>query len=699
MPDAHDFLANLALVLSVAALTSLVFQRLRQPVVFGYLVAGMIIGPHIPVPLVADQAMVRTLAELGVILLMFSIGLEFSIRRLLQVGGPAGIAAITETSVMMGLGYLAGRLLGLSEVESIFLAAIVAISSTTIIVKAFAEQGIRGRVADIVLGILIVEDLIAILLIAILTAVGKGEGLSAREIVGTTLRLVLFLAGLIGVGMFIVPRLIRAAVRSERAETILVSSIGVCFAASLLALSLGYSVALGAFIAGALVAESGQSKAVEHLVSPVRDLFVAIFFVAVGMLLDPAVLVDYWWLVAVLVLIVVGGKVLAVSSGVFLTGEGLRPAVQAGMSLAQIGEFSFIIASVGLATNATGEFLYPVAVAVSAITTLMTPFLIRRAPQVARRIDAGLPRALQTFSALYGSWIEQLRESRQRTGVRSRTRKLVRVIAIDTVLLAVLFIGVSVEFPRLVRLLDESAGLSIEAARIVVFVITAVVAAWPLITLVRTTHLLGLAMAIQALPLPEEKKVDMARAPRRALEVTLQFGLLFAVVVMLMTVTQPFAPKIPGVAVVFAAGLMLLLAVWRSAKNLQGHAVAAGEVIAAALARRSNEGVQAKEADDAMQKMHAMLPGLGEPVAMTVADGSLAEGRTLRELNMRGATGATVLALLRGDEQFISPRGDQRLEPGDVIAVAGTHDAVDGVRSMVNPSEEAGNRKQETGIN
>src|SRR3970040_345245 len=214
MPEAHDFLTNLALVLCVAALTSLVFQRLRQPVVFGYLVAGMIIGPYIPVPLVADQAMVRTLAELGVILLMFSIGLEFSARRLLQAGGPAGIAAITETSVMMGLGYLAGRLLGLTTLESVFLAAIVAISSTTIIARAFAEQGIRGRVADIVLGILIVEDVIAILLIAILTAVGEGEGLSPRDVVTTTLRLALFLAGLVGVGLLIVPRLIRGAVRS-----------------------------------------------------------------------------------------------------------------------------------------------------------------------------------------------------------------------------------------------------------------------------------------------------------------------------------------------------------------------------------------------------------------------------------------------------------------------------------------------------
>jgi CPA2 family monovalent cation:H+ antiporter-2 len=683
MPEEHNFLTNLALVLSVAALTSLVFQRLRQPVVFGYLVAGMIIGPHIPVPLVADQAMVRTLAELGVILLMFSIGLEFSMRKLFQVGGASGIAAITETSVMMGLGYLAGRLLGLTGTESLFLAAIVAISSTTIIVKAFAEQGIRGRVADIVLGILIVEDLIAIVLIAILTAVGEGEGLSPREIVGTTLRLALFLAGLVGVGLLFVPRLIRAAVRAERAETILVSSIGVCFAAALAALSLGYSVALGAFIAGALVAESRQEKTVERLVAPLRDFFVAIFFVAVGMLLDPAVLIEYWWIIASLVLIVIVGKVLAVSSGVFLTGAGLRPAVQAGMSLAQIGEFSFIIASVGLATNSTRDFLYPVAVAVSAITTLTTPFLIRTAPVFARRIDAQLPRALQTFVALYGSWIEQLRAAPS-TRARTRTRRLLRVIGIDTALLVMLLIGLSVQFPVIVDWLDDF-GLSIPAARAIVLGAAAVLAAWPLVTLVRSTHLLGIAIAVQALPMPEGRKVDLARAPRRALEVTLQFGLLVAVVAFVMTVTQPFAPRIPGVAVIFAAGLVLLLAIWRSAKNLQGHAVAAGEVIAAALARRAGQNVPAHDADDAMHRIHAMLPGLGEPVAMTVASGSLADGRTLGELNMRGLTGATVLALLRGDEQFVSPRGNQRLQEGDIIAVAGTHEAVAGVRTMVGP--------------
>jgi CPA2 family monovalent cation:H+ antiporter-2 len=684
MDNSHDFLTNLALVLCVAALTSLIFRRLRQPVVFGYIVAGMIIGPHIPIPLVADVQMVHALSELGVVLLMFSIGLEFNLRKVIAVGGPASVVAMVQATTLIGLGYLIGRVAGWTPIESLFTGAAIAISSTTIVVKAFAEHGVRGRVADIVLGILIGQDLIAILLIAILTAVGEGGGLTPGEIFATTLRLMFFLVGLVGVGLLVVPRVIRAAVRSERAETILISSMGVCFAASLLALSLGYSVALGAFIAGSLVAESGQEKVVEHLVTPVRDLFVAVFFVSVGMLLQPAVIVEYWHIVLLLVAVVMVANVIAISAGVFMIGEGLRTALQAGMSLAQIGEFSFIIASVGIATGATGDFLYPVMVAVSAVTTLFTPFLIRSAPRVAARVDAQLPNRLQTFVALYGSWLERLRATPPPERGQSQARRQIRVIAIDTVLLAVLLIGLSVEFERLVGFLDESVGFSLPLARTTVLVGAAAMAAYPVFMLVRATHLLGLAIAVRALPAPEPRKVDMARAPRRAMAVTLQFGLLFFVVALLTVVTQPFAPHIPGIAVIFAAALVLVSAIWRTSKNLQGHAVAGGEVIVAALTRRLAEGKQS-DVQDAMQRMHTLLPGLGEPVALTVAAGSIADGQTLAELDMRGVSGATVLALLRGNEHVVSPRGDLRLQGGDTIAVAGTHDAVDSVRSMVAP--------------
>jgi CPA2 family monovalent cation:H+ antiporter-2 len=423
-------------------------------------------------------------------------------------------------------------------------------------------------------------------------------------------------------------------------------------------------------------------------VSPVRDLLVAVFFVSVGMLLDPAVVVEHWGIILVLSGVVVAGNVIAVSSGVFLIGEGMRTAVQAGMSLAQIGEFSFIIASVGIATGATRDFLYPVAVAVCAVTTLLTPYLIQSAPRVAARVDARLPGALQTFVALYGSWIEQLRATPSRSGGRGRTRRLVRGLALDTLLLAILFIGLSVEFPRLVNRLDTLAWLNVHGARAVVLIAGAVLSAPLVYYLVRTTHLLGMALAVRALPTPEERKIDMARAPRRALEVTLQFGLLFAVVALLVAVTQPFAPRIPGVAVIVAAGLVLVLAIWRSAKNLHGHAIAGAEVIAAALAKRMSDG-STTPSHDAMTRMQAMLPGLGEPVALTVDGGSTAAGRTLADLDMRGVTGATVLAILHGEERIASPRGESRLDAGDTIAVAGTQSAVDAVREMVTKAATA----------
>ena len=308
--EAHPFLLNLAIVLCIAAATTLVFQRLRQPVVFGYIVAGMLIGPHIPFPLVADLPTVRALSELGVTLLMFTIGLEFSVRGLLKVGGSSGLAALAETSVMLGLGYLAGRLFGWTELESLFAGAIVAISSTTIIARALAERPTREPYTVIVFGILIVEDLIAIILLAVLTAVSRGGAITPGELGLTIARLAWFLSLLIGVGIAVVPPLVRTVMRLNRDETTVVTAMGICFAASLLAFRFGYSVALGAFIAGSLVAESGHQHEIERLVRPVRDVFVAIFFVAVGMLIDPAIVLAHWPAVLAFTVLVVAGKVM-----------------------------------------------------------------------------------------------------------------------------------------------------------------------------------------------------------------------------------------------------------------------------------------------------------------------------------------------------------------------------------------------------
>ena len=465
MQDAHEFLRSLTVVLAVAAITTVVFQRLRQPVVLGYIIAGSIVGPHVPIPLVADPGVVQTLSELGVILLMFSLGLEFSLRKLMAVGPTAGLTALLQSSLMVWLGFTIGRLFGWTPLESLFAGAVIAISSTTIIAKAFEEQGITGKLRELVVGVLIVEDLIAVLLMAVLTAVASGSGLAAGPLVATIARLAAFLVGLVGIGPLLVPRAMRAISRLNHRETTLVARIGICFTIALLAQSFGYSVALGAFLAGSLVAESGEEKQVEHLVEPVRDMFGAVFFVSVGMLIDPALVARHWLAVVVLTAAVIIGKVVGVSLGAFLTGSGMRTSVQAGLSLAQIGEFSFIIAALGLALHATGEFLYPVAVAVSALTTLLTPWMIRASEPIAAWVDRKLPRPLQTFAALYGSWLEELRARRPAATAMAGLRRLLRLLVLDAALIAALIVATSASIHRIVAFARDQLGMSEVVAR------------------------------------------------------------------------------------------------------------------------------------------------------------------------------------------------------------------------------------------
>ena len=685
MQDSHAFLQNLALVLCTAAVTTVVFQRLKLPVIFGYLIAGMIVGPYTPIPLAADEEMVRTLSELGVILLMFSLGLEFRLRRVGQIAATSGLAALLETSVMLGLGYLAGQLLGWTSLESIFTGAIVAISSTTIIARAFDEQGIKGRLREIVFGILIVEDLIAIVLIALLTATAQGAGLSAGSLAITVVRLVTFLAGLVGFGLLIVPRFVRRVVSLDRAETTLVASIGICFAAALLALVFGYSVALGAFIAGSLVAESGESLRIELLVHPVRDMFVAIFFVSVGMLIDPRVIAEHAGAVIVLSVIVITGKFFAVSMGSFITGNGLRSSMQAGMSLAQIGEFSFIIAAVGLATGATRGFIYPVAVAVSAITTLATPWLIKAAGPAALWVDRKLPHPVQTSVALYGSWIERMRTAPRVEG-ESRTRRLLRVILVDAVVLAGIVIGAAAERGRFTTLLARWTGVSERIAELVVLAVAVAIAIPMLIGIVRSARMLGFILAVRALPGSGRRAVDFAAAPRRALVTMLQLGTLFMVGAPLIAITQPFLPRFPGFAVLLLLTIVLSVAFWKSALNLQGHAQAGAQVIVAALTPRIGTDDDPDDLTRTMEHVAIMLPGLGEPVPVRIVANSPAADRSLAEINLRGMTGATVLAVTRnapdGSEVFV-PSGRTVLRAGDVVALAGTNEAVTAARVML----------------
>ncbi|HYR98738.1 MAG TPA: cation:proton antiporter [Gemmatimonadales bacterium] len=682
MQDAHEFLRSLTVVLAVAAVTTVLFQRLRQPVVLGYLIAGLIVGPHVPIPLVADPAVVQTLSELGVILLMFSLGLEFRLRKLMAVGPTAGLTALLQSSLMVWLGFTIGRLFGWTPLESLFAGAVIAISSTTIIAKAFDEQGITGTLRQFVVGVLIVEDLIAVLLMAVLTAIASGSGLAAGPLVGTVARLVAFLVILVAVGLMVVPRAIRAIVRLKRRETTLVASIGICFTIALLAQVFGYSVALGAFLAGSLVAESGEEKQIERLVEPVRDVFGAVFFVSVGMLIDPALVAQHWGAVVALTAAVIIGKVVSVSLGAFLTGSGMRTSVQAGLSLAQIGEFSFIIAALGLALHATGEFLYPVAVAVSAMTTLLTPWMIRASEPIAAWVDRKLPRPLQTFAVLYGSWLEELRARRPAATAVAGIRRLLRLLLLDAAIIAVLIVATSASIGRIAAFARDQLGLSQVVARWLVVAAAAALSAPFCVGVVRLSQKLGVTLARLALPAEKHKRVDFAAAPRRMLVVTFQLAGVLLVGTPLLALTQPFLPAALGAAVLALLVVVLGVAFWRSATNLQGHVRAGAEVVLEALAAQSRPR-PTPTATDTLEQVHQLLPGLGALAAVPLDAGSAVIGRTLAQVNLRGRTGATVLAITRADGGVLVPTAKERLREGDVLAVAGTHEAIDAAKAAL----------------
>ena len=689
MQDAHLFLQTLALVLCAAAVTTVLFQRFRQPVVLGYLLAGMVIGPYIPVPLEADDRTVHTLAELGVILLMFSLGIEFSLSKLLRVGPTAAFVAVLQCSLMLWLGYLAGLAFGWSQLQSIYAGAVIAISSTTIIIKAFAEQGIKEDFRHIVFGILIVEDLIAILLIAILTALSSGEELSGVEVGRAAGRLAAFLFVMLVIGLLTVPRLMRAVVRLERSETTVVASVALAFGFAVLASAFEYSVALGAFLAGSLVAESGVEKTIEDLVQPVRDIFAAIFFVSVGMLINPADIVEHWPLVLVFLVVVILGKIGAVTLGAFLTGQNVQTSVKTGMSLAQIGEFSFIIARLGLDTGGTGErgrVLFSLAVAVSGITTLLTPWLIRGSGPTAAWVDKKLPRSLQTFGALYASWIEQLRAGSS-DAQTARIRRSIRWLIVDAVVVATIIIGASVEMERVAAIAQTRLALSERWTKVLIIAGAAVISAPFWIGLAGVARFLGFELANRVFPAAKGESIDLAAAPRRLLVVTLQLAIVLLVGVPLIAITQPFLPPLRGAAVLLFVLLLLAFAFWRGAANFQGHARAAAQALAEVLTRQTRQG-RAAENRHSLESANKILAGLGSPVPVVLPAGSPAVGKTLAEVELRGLTGATVLAIQRGEQSVLIPSGHERLLEGDVLAIAGSHEAVAAARELLTDRVE-----------
>jgi len=671
------FLRDLAIVMVVAAITTVLFHRLRLPVVLGYLLAGFLVGPRTPPRLVADEATIHTLSSLGVILLMFGVGLQFRLRRVISLVPTAGLTALVELSLMLALGYAAGQLLGWGPVASFFAGGVVAISSTMIVAKVFEERPPPREFQEFVYAVLVFEDLAAVLLLTVLTAVGTGGALSgpvvARLVAGLAVVLLAMLAG----GMLVVPRALRTVAGLLRPETTLVAGIGLCFGMAALAESAGFSVALGAFVAGCLVAEGGVGKQVEREVRPVRDLFAAIFFVAVGMQFDLSSLLANWPLVIGFTLIVMLGKMTGVTVGAFLAGRGVQGAVQTAMSMAQIGEFAFIIALVGLQTGAVPPKLYAVAIAVSAITAFTTPWCIRWSGPLAQYVDRKLPHPIQTFASLYGSWMETLRHTPRAETPGRRVRRALRLLLLDAGAVLAVTLSYAILRERILALVTAGIGVPLAAARLLLLLVVLALTGPFLVGIVAVARRLGLELAGIAMPSPGAGKVDNAMAPRRLLAITLQITTVLLLGIPLVVATQAFLPALPAVAVLIGVLALLGFGFWNSARDLQGHLRAGAQVVVAALAKQS-----ASE-QPSVDLARRLLPGLGDFTALRIGDGSPAAGRTLGELNLRGRTGATIVALLRGDQRIAFPEAGERLQGGDLIALTGSHDAIDAAEAAL----------------
>ena len=393
MAHVPHLITDLALILFSAGVVSLIFKKLNQPVVLGYIIAGLLVSPNFSLfPTVTEVDSIKIWAEIGVIFLLFSLGLEFSFKKLVKVGSTAAITGLFEVTAMLITGYFAGQFLGWGKMDSIFLGGIIAISSTTIIFRAFDELGLKAKkFTGTVIGILVIEDLAAVLLMVLLSTLAVSQKFQGGEMLASVLKLGFFLVLWFLMGIYLLPSLLKKLSKHISDETLLIISIALCLGMVLFAANVGFSAALGAFIMGSILAETTQAERIEHVVKSVKDLFGAVFFVSVGMLINPGILITYIGPVILLTFIVMLGKTFFVTSGSLISGVPLKQSVQAGTSLSQIGEFSFIIATLGLTLGVTSDFLYPIAVGVSVITTFTTPYMIRFAEPLNDFLNRVLP--------------------------------------------------------------------------------------------------------------------------------------------------------------------------------------------------------------------------------------------------------------------------------------------------------------------
>jgi CPA2 family monovalent cation:H+ antiporter-2 len=672
---AHDvsFLQDLAIVMIVAGLVTVVFHRLKQPVVLGYILAGVIIGPHTPpLPLIANDETIQTLSELGIIFLMFSLGLEFSLRKLKQVGATAFIGATMAILVMLCAGYSLGQAFGWSSIDSIFLGAILSISSTTIVVKALGELGLTKKpFAQLIFGVLIVEDILAIVMIALLSGFATTGSFAVADVGITVIKLGSFLGILLVAGLILVPRLLNYVARFKSNEMLLITVLGLCFGVSLLAVRLEYSVALGAFLIGAVIAEARQIARIEMLLEPLRDMFSAVFFVSIGLLIDPVLLVRYAGPILVITAVVVVGQVFSCSLGVFLAGHDRQTSLRVGMGLAQIGEFSFIIAALGMSLKVTSGFLYPIAVAVSALTTLTTPYLIKNSDSVIEWFDRAAPLPVKRWLDFYTRWTSELAEGERHFGL-GLARKWGWQIALNLIFITGIFIAAGAMRSRGLTWWPEipHGEDGVKAA----LWLGAMLLSLPLLIAV-FRKLRALAMLLSEMSVTRAAGGVNTNSLRSVVANTIVAAGCIMLVLIILLLSSTILPSWKLLLVQALIVTVTAILLRRSFTKLYSKAqFALQETLAQAPVHRHDAG-------------ETTLPAMmREAQIATIRIGKAASvaGKLIGELRLRTNTGASIVGIQRDDENLINPGPDEELRVDDEVLLLGSEAQLDAARKLLS---------------
>ena len=652
MGELPHLVKDLALILVVAGIVTIVFKKLKQPLVLGYVVAGFLVSPHMPyIMSVADRADISTWGDIGVMFLLFSLGLDFSFKKILKMGASPIISTCSIVFCMMMLGIVTGHLFGWSRMDSIFLGGMLAMSSTTIIYKAFDDLGLRQqRFAGLVMSVLILEDILAIVMMVMLSAIANGSNPDGGQMIGSLMKIGFFLILWFVVGIFLIPLMLRSMRKFINNETLLIVALGLCCAMAVLSTKVGFSSAFGAFVMGSILAETIEAERIIKVVEPVKNLFGAVFFVSVGMLVDPAILVEYSWPIVTLVLVIIIGQVIFGSLSFLIGGQSLKSAMQCGFSMAQIGEFSFIIASLGLSLGVIGKFLYPVVVAVSVITTFLTPYMIRMATTAYGMLERRLPK----------KWImamNNLTLAKQTTQPEAKWRTLIKQMVRITVIYSILS-GASIAlmftfFLPFVRQLLPHWWAN---------------AACGLLTLLFISPFLRAIMMKKNHS--EEFKALWNSNPYNRLP-------LILTIIVRVAVASAFVFYICYYLTRFTNALMISIAL----------AAVALMIISRSLKKRSikmerlfMQNLRSREiVAEVMGRRRPLYEGrlLDRDVHIsdfTIPEDSLWAGKMLRELEFRNRYGVHISSILRGSQRINIPNGGTILFPGDNIQAIGSDD-------------------------